>query len=49
MSMTILYLLYFLLGLQIVFKPNGFIKLEFLTCLVLTAIWFNLHIHSVVI
>lgn len=45
--MTLLYLCYFAVGLQIVFKPNRFVKLQFLFCLLLTTFWFNYHSHLV--
>ncbi|MFV0821403.1 DUF5993 family protein [Legionella micdadei] len=41
--MTLLYLLYWLIGLQIVFKPNRFLKPQFLFCLLLTLFWFDFH------
>ncbi|SNV46175.1 Uncharacterised protein [Legionella lansingensis] len=45
--MTVLFLFYFIVGLQIVFKPNRFIKLQFLLCLFLTMLFFNYHSHLV--
>ncbi|WP_420795334.1 DUF5993 family protein [Legionella brunensis] len=45
--MTLLYILYFIVGLQIVFKPNRFVKLQFLFCLFLTMMLFNYHSHLV--
>ncbi|WP_423202105.1 DUF5993 family protein [Legionella fairfieldensis] len=45
--MTLLYLFYFLVGLQIIFRPNRFITLQFLLCLFLTLFWFNYHSHLV--
>ncbi|WP_370569077.1 DUF5993 family protein [Legionella sp. PL877] len=45
--MTLLYIFYFIVGLQIVFKPNRFIKLQFLLCLFLTMLLFNFHSHLV--
>lgn len=45
--MTLVFILYFIVGLQIVFKPNRFIKLQFLFCLFLTMMLFNYHSHLV--
>ena len=40
---AILFLLYFIVAAQLVFKPNHFIKLQFLACLFLTMLVFNYH------
>ncbi|CEK09582.1 DUF5993 family protein [Legionella hackeliae] len=45
--MTLLFFFYFIVGVQIVFKPNRFIKLQFLFCLFLTMMLFNVHSHLV--
>ncbi|WP_420844600.1 DUF5993 family protein [Legionella cardiaca] len=45
--MMLLFFLYFIVGLQIVFKPNRFITLQFLFCLFLTMLMFNYHSHFV--
>lgn len=44
---SLLFFLYFIVGLQIIFKPNRFIKLQFLFCLFLTMLLFNFHSHVV--
>ncbi|WP_221034037.1 DUF5993 family protein [Legionella jordanis] len=45
--MSLLYLFYFVVGLQILFRPNRLIKLQFLLCLFLTMLLFNYHSHLV--
>ncbi|MFC3908320.1 DUF5993 family protein [Legionella dresdenensis] len=47
--MALLFLLYFAVGVQIVFAPNRFILLQFLACLLLTLGCFNLHSHLVIL
>ncbi|HRD69118.1 MAG TPA: DUF5993 family protein [Legionella sp.] len=43
----LLFLLYFALGLQIAYKPNETIKLQFVFCLLLTLVSFNFHSHLI--
>ena len=43
--LTLIFLLYFALGAQIIIKPNRFIKLQFIVCLFLTVLCFNFHSH----
>ncbi|HFD2238056.1 TPA: DUF5993 family protein [Legionella pneumophila] len=45
--MIVLFLLYFIIGLQILFKPNKTITLQFLFSLFLILISFNYHSHLV--
>ncbi|WP_426769264.1 DUF5993 family protein [Pseudomonas aeruginosa] len=45
--MIVLFLFYFIIGLQIIFKPNKTIILQFLFSLFLILISFNYHIHLV--
>lgn len=40
---AIIFVLYFIIGIQIVFKPNRFVPLQFLFCLFLSMISFNIH------
>ncbi|WP_420324039.1 DUF5993 family protein [Legionella oakridgensis] len=42
---ALIFLFYFLIGIQIIFKPNSLIKLQFLFCLFLTMLSFNFHSH----
>ena len=42
---TLDFLLYFLIGLQLIFKPNAYIKIQFVFCLLITLIDFNFHSH----
>lgn len=45
--MILLFLLYFLIGIQILVKPNQTIPLQFLLCLFLSVCSFNFHSHLV--
>ncbi|WP_367274452.1 DUF5993 family protein [uncultured Legionella sp.] len=45
--MILLFLLYFLIGIQLLIKPNRSIPLQFLLCLILTLCSFNFHSHLV--
>ncbi|HFC9842898.1 DUF5993 family protein [Legionella pneumophila] len=45
--MIVLFLFYFIIGLQIIFKPNKTIILQFLFSLFLILISFNYHSHLV--
>lgn len=40
---AIVFLLYLLVGIQVVFKPNRFVPLQFLFCLFVSMLSFNLH------
>ena len=40
-----LFLLYFMIGVQLIAMPNRFIKLQFVFCLFLTLACFNFHSH----
>lgn len=42
---AIIFFLYFIVGVQIVFKPNRLIKLQYLLCLFVSMLSFNLHSH----
>lgn len=42
---AILFFLYFAIGVQITLKPNRYIKLQFMVCLILSLLSFNLHSH----
>ncbi|WP_423202565.1 DUF5993 family protein [Legionella londiniensis] len=43
--MTLIFILYFAVGVQIIFKPNRYLRLQFLFCLFLTMLSFNYHSH----
>ncbi len=43
MGIFIVFILYFILGLQLILKPHRFIKIEFLCCLFLSLVMFNFH------
>ncbi|WP_425324432.1 DUF5993 family protein [Legionella worsleiensis] len=45
--MILLFLLYFFIGLQILFKPTKTIPIQFMLCLLLTCISFNYHSNLV--
>ncbi len=46
---TIIFLLFFMIGIQLLFKPNQFIQLQFIFCLLLTVMEFNAHTFKLAI
>ncbi|WP_420911427.1 DUF5993 family protein [Legionella norrlandica] len=47
MMITVLFLLYFIIGLQILYKPNKTIIFQFFISFLLVLIVFNYHSHLV--
>lgn len=45
MLLALLFLFYFITGLQLIIKPNRFIKLQIIISLLLMTLIFNYHSH----